>query len=117
MRQTDQDFVKACGFAEDSAEGKAAIALRRKLGDYGRAVDKHLKTEGICAESKIIDTGILHPTDSIDLIEFTVHVEDLIGVKLTAEDVRPLIAAGQEEMKVRDWISIVLDMRKRKPPA
>ena len=117
MTQTDQEFVKACGFAEDSAEGTAALALRRELGDYGRAIDTHLKNEGICADTKIIDTGILHPTDSIDLIDFTVHIEDLIGVTLTAEDLRPLIAAGQEEMKVRDWICIVLDIRKKKAHA
>lgn len=112
MTQTAQGFVKACGFAVDSEEGKAALALRRELGGYGRAADWSLKTEDICADTKIVDTGILHSADSIDLVEFTVRVEELIGVKLTDEDVWTLIAAGQEEMKVKDWIRCVFDIRK-----
>ena len=112
MTQADQEFVKACGFAVDSEEGRVALALRRELGDYGRAVDRTLKTEGICADTQFVDTGILHSADSIDLVEFTVHVEELIGIKLTDEDVGNLIAAGQEEMKVKDWIRCVVDIQK-----
>jgi hypothetical protein len=117
MTQTDQAFLKTCGFAEDSEDGQAALALRRELADYGRMVDRHLKTEAIGADTKIVDTGILHPTDSIDLIEFTVHIENLIGVTLTADDLRPLIAAGREDMKVCEWIRIVLNIRKSKRKA
>ncbi|MGI5870285.1 MAG: hypothetical protein ACOX9C_12695 [Kiritimatiellia bacterium] len=112
MKQTDQEFVEACGFAMDSEAGKAALALRRELADYGRVASRQLKTESICANTKIIDTGILHPSDSIDLAEFTVHVEDQIGAKLTDEEILALISADQGEMNVRDWIHYVLDMRK-----
>jgi len=57
---------------------------------------------------------LIHPSDSIDLIEFTFQMEKLLGITLNETDVRPLVDAGVEDMKVRTWVRLVLEIRKRK---
>ena len=115
--QTDIEFATACGLAYDSEAGQTAIHIRQELADYGRVVNPGIKTESICASTKIIDTGILHPTDSIDLVEYTLHLESMMGVGFDDNDARLLAAAGSENMEVRDWITLALEIRDRKHKA
>lgn len=112
--QSDIEFASACGLAYDSEAGQTAIRIRKELAEYGRGVNPGIKTDSICASTKIIDTGILHPADSIDLIEYTLHMESMIGGGFDDNDARLLAAAGSENMEVRDWITLALEIRARK---
>jgi len=109
MKQSDKEFVAACGLADDPSAALAAVHLREELADFGRVA-----ADSICAKVKIINTGLIHPSDSIDLIEFTFQMEKLLGITLNETDVRPLVDAGVEDMKVRTWVRLVLEIRKRK---
>lgn len=108
MKQTDEEFVIECGFPDDAEAGKTAVDLRQRLAEYGK-----VKPDTLVATSKIIDTGLIHPSDSIDLIEFTLQMEDILGDKLDETDFRPMADAGAEEMEIRTWVRMVLDIQKR----
>ena len=114
MTQTDQEFVAACGLASDPEAGREAIRLRKELAGYGHVVDRSIEAERLRADMTILDTGIIHPADSLDLVEFTLNLECMVGVSLTAADAEPLIAAGSEEMELGAWIREVIDLKKRK---
>jgi len=109
MIQTDQEFVAACGLADDVATGKIAVDLRRRLAEFGK-----VKEGTLTATTKIIDTGLIHPSDSIDLIEFPFQMEDLLGKELDSSDFQPVVDAGAEEMQIRQWVQLVLEIQKRK---
>lgn len=107
--QSDIEFLISCGLADDPEEGRLALSLRRELAAYGS-----VEPETLGAETRIIDTGLLHPADSIDLVEFTCIIEGMLGVRLESADLQPLVAAGAESMELRQWIRLVLEIRKRK---
>lgn len=109
MKQTDEEFVVACGFSGDAEAGKTAVDLRRRLAEYGK-----VKSDTLGGTSRIIDTGLIHPFDSIDLIEFTCQMEDILGESLTEADFQSMADAGAEEMQIRQWVQLVVEIRKRK---
>lgn len=109
MKQTDKEFVVACGCSGDAEAGKTAVDLRRRLAEFG-----NVKPDTLVATSRIIDTGLIHPSDSIDLIEFTCQMEDIFGESLNETDVQPMADAGSEQMEIREWVQKVLDIQKRK---
>lgn len=109
MKQTEEEFIVACGLSHGSEAGKTALELRHRLAEFGG-----VKDDTLSATSKIIDTGLIHPSDSIDLIEFTFHMEDILGKKLETSDFQPMAAAGAEEMEIRQWVQLVLEIQKKK---
>lgn len=109
MEQTDEEFVAACGLSGDAQAGKTAVDLRRRLAEYGK-----VKPDTLAATARIIDTGLINPSDSIDLIEFTCQMEDILGESLNETDFQPMADAGSEQMEIRDWVRMVLDIQRRK---
>lgn len=109
MKPSDKEFVAACGLADDPSVTFAAAHLPEELVAFG-CVD----TDSICAEVKMIDTGVMQPADSIDRIEFTFQMEKVLGITLNDNDVWPLVDAGVEDMEVGTRVRLVLDMGKGK---
>jgi hypothetical protein len=68
--QDDATFLHAIDLGDDVVRGRRAILFRAALARFGQVDSQTLRADQTIAES-----GIIHPADSLDLLEFTFALE------------------------------------------
>ncbi len=109
IRQSNEIFVEACGCSNSKQAADLALVLRDELAKYGR-----VKTDDITSEKTFLESGIFHPSDSIDLLEYTLMLEHLTGVRFEPEEVVKHFAPEREEMTIGEWIRRVISLTSAK---
>jgi hypothetical protein len=107
--QSDEAFVAACGYGDSPSAARLALALRKDFAKYGR-----LKPQTIIAEMTVVESGVFHPTDSIDLLEYTLLLEHLTGAKFEPEEVVEHLTPEREDLLIREWVRRVVSLTSAK---
>lgn len=97
--QSDEAFASACGFAGRLGPANMALAIRNELAAYsGRPRGE------VVAEQTIRESGLMHETDSFDILDFVLVVERHLGVSLEPAEVHRVLLPEGYDLAIGEYV-------------
>jgi acyl carrier protein len=81
--QTDEEFIRECGLADDAEAAALALAVRRSVASYGMVDSQLIRATDRYTE----ELSALSGWDSPDLLSWWCDLEQELGRRVPAEEV------------------------------
>jgi len=104
--ENTSEFLAGCELDPFSDEGKKAIKCRELLAEF---TSPPRSPNDISFEDKVESNLNLHHVDSLDLVDFTMSIEDILGKGLGDTQVQSIREAQKSDCSVKEFFNLILN--------